>query len=159
MKLVVDGILLLNEETILKLKMEHPQAVNPDPEVLFPDYDLKICPVQFKSVTTKAAQRAAIRTKGGHDTVGIDADVWQKILTSTSYGQGASNVCKTMARFIRKLCPKNLDSATFEALLSCRFISLDENRGVDEILNRIAGKFLVATTRIYVITNTGFLQV
>lgn len=138
--------------------------MNPDPEVLFPDCDLKICPVQFKSVTTKAAQRAAIRTKGGYDTVGIDADVWQKILTSTSYGQGASNVCKTMARFIRKLCPKNLDSATFEALLSCRFISLDENRGVhrigvDEILKWIAGKFLVATTSIYVITNTGFLQV
>lgn len=50
--------------------------MSPDPEVLFPDCDLKICPVQFKRVNTKAAQRAAIRTKGGYDTVGIDADVW-----------------------------------------------------------------------------------
>ena len=29
-----NGILSLNEETILKLKMKHPQTVDPEPEVL-----------------------------------------------------------------------------------------------------------------------------
>lgn len=65
-----------------------------------------------------------------------------------------------MARFIRKLCSKKLDSATLEALLACCFISLDKNPGVrligvGEILRQIAGKALVVTNSNDVIANTG----
>ena len=38
----------LNEETFLKLKMKHPQAVNPEPEVLLPDGVPNVHPIRFE---------------------------------------------------------------------------------------------------------------
>ena len=47
-----------------------------------------------------------MKTKEGSGSPGLDNDGWQKILTSASYGESASNVCRTVARLIRKSCAK-----------------------------------------------------
>lgn len=43
-------ILPLNEETVLKLKTKHPQAVNPEPEVLLPDGVPNVHPIRFEII-------------------------------------------------------------------------------------------------------------
>lgn len=45
------------------------------------------------SVTAEEVCKAAMTTKGDSGTSGLETDGLQKILTSTSYGAIASNVC------------------------------------------------------------------
>ena len=74
-------ILSLNEETIQKLKLKHPQIVNPEPEVLPPDGAPNAHPIRFESVTAEQVRKAAVGTKGGSGPSGLDGDSWRKILT------------------------------------------------------------------------------
>ena len=46
------GIIPLNEQTILKLKMKR-HAVNPEPDVLLPDGSLNIHLIRFESKTSE----------------------------------------------------------------------------------------------------------
>ena len=101
-------ILPLNVETILTLKMKHPQAVNLELEVLFPDCATNIHPIRFESITGEEVWKVAMRTKGCSGPSGLDADGWRKILTSTTYGESVSNVSQAVARFIRKICTRKL---------------------------------------------------
>ena len=47
------GIIPLNEWNILKLKMKHPQAASPEPELLLPDGTPNIHPIRFDSKTSE----------------------------------------------------------------------------------------------------------
>ena len=59
------------------------------------------------SVTAEEVCKAAMTTKGDSGPSVLETDGLQKILTSTSYGAIASNVCQVVAQFIKKLCTKN----------------------------------------------------
>ena len=69
LKLLTDnidhGILPLNDDTISKLKMKHPQASAPDPIVLLPDEAQNIDPIRYRHITAQKVCKAAINTKGG----------------------------------------------------------------------------------------------
>ena len=67
--------------------------MNPALEALLPDDVRNVSPIRFESATAAEVWKAAIRTKEGSDLYGKDPDEWQKILTSTSYGKSARNVC------------------------------------------------------------------
>ena len=83
LKLLTDnmdhGILPLNDDTISKLKMKHPQASAPDPTILLPDEGLNIHPVRYEDITAEEVRKAAINTKGGSGPSGLDADGWCSI--------------------------------------------------------------------------------
>ena len=91
--------------------------------------------------------RAASITKGGSGSSGLDADGWRRILTSNSFGTALSDLLKSVADFIKKLCSKiiNSENKLLEAFIACRLIPLNKNPGlrpigVGEVLRRIAGK-------------------
>ena len=158
------GILPLNDDTISKLRMKYPKAVNSDPVVLLPNDTPNVHSIIFKCITAEEVRKAAIRTKGGYDPSGLDAYGWRMIFTSKSFGECASDLCKAMARLIKKLCSVKVDSTSLEALLACRLIPFDKNPGirpigVGEILRRIAGKVVIAATHNDVISSVGSLQV
>ena len=88
------GILPLNDDTISKLRMKHPKAVNPDPVVLLPDDTPNVHPIRFECITAEEVRKAAIRTKGGSGPSGLDAYGWRRIFTSKSFGECASDLCK-----------------------------------------------------------------
>ena len=69
LKLLTDnidhGILPLNDDTISKLKMKHPQASAPVPIFFLPDEAQDIDPIRYKYITAQKVRKAAINTKGG----------------------------------------------------------------------------------------------
>ena len=80
LKLLTDnmnrGIVLLNDDTISKLKMKHPQALAPDPIILLPDEAQHFHPIRYEEITAEEVRKAAINTRG------LDADGWRRILAS-----------------------------------------------------------------------------
>ena len=76
---------------------------------------------------------ATIKTKDGAGPSGLDSNGWCRMLTSRSYGEYSSNLCKTFASVIKKLCTKTVNPKSIEALLSSRLIPLDKNPGLKPI--------------------------
>ena len=147
LKLLTDnmdhGILPLNNDTISKLKIKHPQASAPDTIILVPDEAQNIHPIRYEDITAEKVRKAEINTKGGSGPSGVDADGWCRILTSNCFGESSYDLCRVIASFTRKLCSENLDASSLEAFLACRLIPLGKNPGlcpigVGEILRRIS---------------------
>lgn len=57
------GILPLNAEAISKLKTKHPEAVNPEPEILLPDNVPNNHLIKFESISAREVQEAALGLK------------------------------------------------------------------------------------------------
>ena len=127
------GILPLNDDTISKLKMKHPQASDPDPIIFLPDEARNIHPIRYEDITTEKVRKAVINTKGGSRPSGLDADGWCRLLASNCFGDSSSDLCRAIASFTRKLCSKKLDAPSLEAFLACRLIPLDKNPGLRPI--------------------------
>ena len=53
----------MNDDTILKLKMKHAQASDPDPIILLPDGAQNIHPITYEDITAEKVRKAAINTK------------------------------------------------------------------------------------------------
>ena len=153
LKLLTDNmdhrILPLNDDTISKLKMKHPQDSAPDPIILLPDEAQNIHPIRYEDTIVEKVRKDAINTKGGFGPSGLDADGWHRILASNCFGGSSSDLCRAIASFTRKLCSEKLDASTLGAFLACRLIPLEKNpgihpTGVGEILRRIVGKVVVS---------------
>ena len=168
LKLLTDnmenGILPLNEETLAALRMKHPNAAPADPEILLPGELPVVHPIRYENINSEEIRKAALKTKGGSGPSGLDAEGWRRILTSNSFGDSSTDLCKAIARFTRKLCSERTDSNSLESLLACRLLPLDKNPGirpigVGEILRRIIGKAVVAATKSDIVSSVGSLQV
>ena len=55
--------------------------------------------------------KAAMLTKGGSAPSSLDADIWRKILTSRSFGTASSDLRKTFALFVKRLCLEEIKNA------------------------------------------------
>ena len=168
LKLLTDnmdhGILPLNDDTISKVNMKHPQASACDPIILLPDEAQNIHPIRYEDITAEKVRKAAINTKGCSGPSGLDAVDWRIMLASNCFGDSSSDLCRAIVSFTRKLCLEKLDASSLEAFIAYRLFSLDKNPGprpigVGEILRRIAGKVVVSSTRNNVIDTVGLLQV
>ena len=168
LKLLTDnmdhGILPVNDDTISKLKMKHPQVSAPDPIILLPDEAQNIHPIRYEDITAEKVRKTAINTEGGSGPSGLDADGWRRILASNCFGDSSSDLCRAIASFTKKLCSEKLDASSLEAFLASRLIPFDKNPGlrpigVGEILRRIAGKVAVSSTRNDIIDSVGSLKV
>ena len=88
-------------------------------------------------------------TKGGSGPSGLDADEWRRMLTSREFGTSLTDLRKTFAQVMKKLCIEELESTTsLEGFTACRLIPLDKKPGlrpivVGEVLRRIAGKVIM----------------
>ena len=109
-------------------------------------------------------KKAAAKTQGGAGPSGMDAEGWKHILTLTSFGKSSTDLCKTFAEVIKKLCTIKHHSTSLEAFIACRLIPLDKNPGlppicIGEILLRIAGKVVIKSIRNEIISSVGSLEV
>ena len=158
-----NGILPINETTLQLLRQKHPEAKEPPENALLTDKEKPVHPIKFEMIDAEMVRKAASRTKGGAGPSGLDANGWCRILTSNCYGTSSSDLCKTLALVIKRLCTEKVNSTSIEALLASRLIPLDKNPGlrpigVGEILRRIAGKVVTAALRQEIISSVGCLQ-
>ena len=66
-------------------------------------------------------------TKVGSGPSSLDADEWRRMLTSREFGTSSTDLRKTFAQVIKKLCIEELESTTsLEAFTACRLIPLDK---------------------------------
>ena len=112
----------------------------------------KVHPVRFESINEELIRRAAIKAKGGLGPSGIDANEWERIVASNSFGTADIDLRKAFANVVKKLCTDPIETQTIEAFLSCRLIPHDKNSGlrpigVTEVLGRIAGKVIVSVLK------------
>ena len=144
-----NGILPLDKNTLNLLKQKHPEPAASTEEVLLPDKPETAHEIKYENINAESVRKAALKTRGGSGPSGMDADGWRRILTSKQFGDSSTDLCKTLANVIKKLCIEKDFSNTLEAFLSCRLIPLDKNPGlrpigVGEVLRRIAGKVIVS---------------
>ena len=158
------GILPLNDSTLEQLKQKHPQGVDPAKDILLPNETEVIHPIKFESINSELIRKVAIKARGGAGPSDIDADGWKRILTSNSFGESSTDLCKAFSEVIKKICIEKDQSISLETFLACRLIPLDKNPGlrpigVGEILRCIACKVVVYVIREDIISSVGSLQV
>ena len=88
-------------------------------------------------------------TKVGSGLSGLDADGWRRMLTSREFGTSSTDLRKTFAQLIKRLCIEELErTASLETFTAYRLIPLHKKPGlrpigVGEVLRRIAGKVIM----------------
>ena len=163
-----NGILPLNDETLLLLEQKHPIANESCEDVILNGHMKRIHPIVYDVINEDMIMQAASNTKGGSGPSGMDADGWRRILCSSVYGTCNSDLRKTIADMIKKLCSDIITvengCSSLEAFVACRMIPLNKNPGlrpigVGEVLRRIAGKVVMKISKSDVIESVGSLQV
>ena len=133
-------------EFLQLLKQKHPESREPPPEVLIEGPGRKIHPVVYDDIDESLILKAALLTKGGSGPSGLNADGWRRLLTSREFGTSSTDLRKTFAQLIKRLCIEELETTTsLEAFTTYRLIPLHKKPGlrpigVGEVLRRIAGK-------------------
>ena len=141
-----NGILPLNDKTLKMLIQKHPEGNEPPQEVLLQRPVRPVHPIVYEDMDESLILKAAMLTKGGSETSGLDTDGWRKILTSSSFGTASSDMYKTFALFVKRLCLKEIKNAeSLKSFIACGLIALDQQSGlrpigVREVHRKIAGK-------------------
>ena len=109
--------------------------------------------------------KAATLTKEGSGSSDLDADGCPRILTSRKFGTSSSDLRKTFARLINRLCIEELETTTsLETFGACRLIiPLDKKPrlqpiGGGEVLRRIVGKVIMMIFKKNITDAAGPLQ-
>ena len=132
------GLILLNEETLRKLKEKHPLQ-RPSCR----EREKQSQPVIYKRITGEMVRRAAIETKGVAGPSGMDTNTWQKLLTSRKNPSSASDLREAIANLARKMCTE--DCKYLQPFISNRLVPLKAHSndvlpiGIGEVLQRIIG--------------------
>lgn len=166
-----NGILPLNDETLMLLEQKHPNAqeVCGDDEILLNFPLQRIHPIAYDVIDEDLVLDVAAHTKGGSGPSGLDGDGWRRILCSSSFGTTNSDLRKAIVDMIKKLCTEKITDSEgggdcLEAFVACRMIPLNKNPGlrpigVGEVLRRIAGKVVMRVAKKDIMESTGSLQV
>ena len=80
--------------------------------------------ILYEDMDESLILKAAMLTKGGSGPSVLDANGRRKILTSRSFGTESSDLCKTFALFVKRLCLEKIRNT--ESLES--FIYIDPVR-------------------------------
>ena len=100
----------------------------------------------YIEITGEMIREAELRTKGAGGPTNVDANGFQRILTSKSFKQSGSYLCDTLAILNPQLCTEYIDPTLIERILASRLIPQDEGNGealptgVGEVIRRIIGK-------------------
>ena len=104
--------------------LKHPESREPPPEVLIEGTIRKIHPVVYDDdIDESLILKTSMFIKGGSEPSGLDTDRWCRMLTSTEFGTSSTDLRKTLAQLIKRLCIEELESTTsLEAFIGCRLI-------------------------------------
>ena len=97
-------VLSLNKDALSKLSEKDPKVNNAWQDVLINSPLQGIDPFKFQSIDKEMIRKASIRTKGGTGRSGLDANGWRSILAPNSFGTSSSDLRKTFANVVQKLC-------------------------------------------------------
>ena len=159
-----NGILPLTDKTGKMLKQKHPEAKEAPQEVLLQGPTRTVHPIEYEDMEESLILKAAMLTKGESGPAGLDADGWRKILTSFSFGTAPTELRKTFALFVKRLCLEEIrNPESLKSFVACRLIPLDKRPalrpiGVGEVLRRIAGKAVMILLKKDVLQAAGSLQ-
>ena len=109
----------LNDDTIPKLKMKHPQASASDPIILLLDEAQNIHTIRYHDITAKEVRKAVINTKRGSGPPGLDPDGWCRILASNCFCDSPFNLCRATVSFTKNLFSEKLDAFSLETFIVC----------------------------------------
>ena len=114
-------------------------------------------------IDEEIVRKIAINTTGGSGPSGMDVEGYHRILVSNQFGTSNTDMCKTFAEVIRRLC-MNLIKTKYRSSFVFRLMPLDTNPrlrpiGVGEVLRYMASKVTVSLLKEDVIETTGSLQV
>ena len=126
--------------------------------------------IVYEDINESLVLKAVIKTKGGCDPSGFDADNWRRIFASKQFGSSSLDLRKSFAKFVKSLCTTNIhlentgSEKSLEAFTANRLIPLNKNPGlrpigVGEVLRRIAGKVVMYVSKKDVKEAAGSLQV
>ena len=96
-----NGILPLTDETLKLLHTKHPENKEATPDVLLQRPIREVHQVVYDDNDEALVMKAAMKTKGGSGPSGLDADGWRHISVSNSFGDCASDLRKSVAKFIK----------------------------------------------------------
>jgi len=119
----------------------------------------------YNEITGEMIREVALRTKGAGGPSNVDANGFQRILSSKSLKKSGSNLCDALTTLTRRLCTEHIDPATTEPILASRLILLDKGNGevrpigVGEVIRRIIGKCVTKVTKQDILESRGSLQV
>ena len=98
-----NGILPLNEDTLIMLEQKHPEPKEAIDKVLLTEPLQRIHPIVYDVIDEDMVLKAATVTKGGSGPSGLDGDGWRRILCSTAFGTTNTDLRKAVAEMIKKL--------------------------------------------------------
>ena len=110
------NILTLTEETLSQLEIKPSNNRDASDHVFLNGSIKEIHPIVFEAIEEELVLRAASITKGGSGLSVLDADDGRRMLNSNSFGTASSDIRKSIADFIKKLCIKR--SNIYEYLIS-----------------------------------------
>ena len=91
-------------------------------------------PIVNEDMDESLILKAAMLTKGGPGPSTLEADGWRKYLTSRSFGTASSELRKTFALFVKRLCLEEIRNAeSLESFTACRLIPLDKRPGLRQL--------------------------
>ena len=163
-----NGILPLNDDTLLLLEQKHPEASELQEGILLDQLPQRIHPIVYDVIDEELVLNVAYLTKRGSGPSGTDAEGWRRIICSSAFGTTNLDLRKALAEMIKKLCidylSRDTENATsIEAFTACRMVPFDKNPGlrpigVGEVLRRIAGKAIMRISKNDVMRSVGPLQ-
>ena len=77
----------------------------------------------YDDIDEELIKKAAIGTNGGSGPSGLDADGWQRILVSSSFGPATSDLRKAFEELVMKLYITNISNNNDCASLESLFIA------------------------------------
>ena len=88
-------------------------------------------PSIFDQINDQHIKKAVMRRHGSHGQSGLDANEWRRVLIQ--FGQQSIEISKTIAKIVKKLATKELNSELTESYNACRLKPLEKKPGVRPI--------------------------
>ena len=153
------GILPLNDETLSLLEQKYPEGREVNEDFILQGPISTVNPIVYDVIDGSRVLKAAQKTKGGSGPSGLDADGWRKPLTSRVYGDDGRDLPTAIAIVTKKICTEDVHNDSLDALLACRLVPLNKQRGlrpigVGEVLRRISAKVVMSVVKEDVIDSS-----
>ena len=159
------GILPMSGDNFQLLLHKHPKGETLQDDLLLQGPVKDIGSYAYEAIDGNLIKKTAREIEGAAGPSMLDADGWKRILTSSSFGTNADNLCHAIAAMTKKICssPIEKDDHSLESFLSCRLIPLDKNPGlrpigIGEVLRRIIGRSVMKTFKQQIMQAAGATQ-
>ena len=101
-------ILPFSDETLQILSLKHPKAQHAHNGAILQGPKRQIHSIFYEDIDEDLVKEAAIKTKGGFGSSGLDADTWCIILVSNQFSSSPLDLRTSIANFVKRLRNTNI---------------------------------------------------